>query len=239
MACPTRALFLHLKNGLEKLLDLTCSEASILHFLNHRIIQSPQDILMDQTSQIKTKILHEYFLNVPPSSIPKTPYPFLTEAAFEKLLYEAPPLVGCDLQQKEKTFKFSFNHLVSTFMHIAGLSHSDLACACMRFSATWQHQMPQFLMLSTKPFVTYITTLIYQLCIHPNNYIKVMMLYKLLGHGLGWISQPIIWRWIVYLYRCTPPTIFVTVILLLFTSSYSMALSSPNLARSNLKTVLL
>jgi hypothetical protein len=33
----------------------------------------PQGISMDQTSQIKSKILHEYFLDVPPASIPKTP----------------------------------------------------------------------------------------------------------------------------------------------------------------------
>ncbi len=130
LACPTRAPFLHLKGDLEKLFDLTCSEGSILRFLNLQLIQSPQGISMDQTSQIKSKILHEYFLDVPPASIPKTPYPFPVEASFEQLHYESPPLV----ELKEKDFQFSFNHLVGALMHIAGISRPDIAYACMRFS---------------------------------------------------------------------------------------------------------
>ncbi len=51
----TRAPFLHLKQDLEKLFDLTCSEGSILHFLNLCIIQSPQGVSMGQAQHIKIK----------------------------------------------------------------------------------------------------------------------------------------------------------------------------------------
>lgn len=59
MACPTQAPFLLLKGDLEKLFDLTCSEGSILQFLNLRITQSPQRVSMDQIGHIKSKILQE------------------------------------------------------------------------------------------------------------------------------------------------------------------------------------
>jgi hypothetical protein len=59
MACPAQAPFLHLKGDLEKLFDRTCSEGSILQFLNLRIIQSPQRVSRDQIGHIKSKILQE------------------------------------------------------------------------------------------------------------------------------------------------------------------------------------
>jgi hypothetical protein len=134
MASPTRSPFLHLKADLEKLFDLTCSEGTILRFLNLRLIQSPCGVSMDQTLHIKTKILHEYFHGILPTSIPKTYYPFPLEASFEQSLYEAPPLTGRDLQLKEKAFCFSFSHIVGELMHIANISRPDLAYACMRYS---------------------------------------------------------------------------------------------------------
>ncbi len=134
MGCPTKAPFLHLKQELEKLFDLTCLEGHTLRFLNLHIVQSPNGVSMDKTTHIKSKVLHEYFLDFPPMSIPKTYYPFPIEASFEQLLYEAPPLVGRDLQVKEKSFRFSFNQLVGALMHVASISCLDLAYVCMRFS---------------------------------------------------------------------------------------------------------
>ncbi len=61
-------------------------------------------------------------------------YPFPLEATFEQQLFEAPPLVGRDLQIKEKACRFSFGHIVGSLMHITGISRPDLANACMRFS---------------------------------------------------------------------------------------------------------
>jgi hypothetical protein len=89
---------------------------------------------MDLTTHIKSKILHEYFKDIPTSSIPKTYYPFPLESSFEQQLYEAAPLIGRDLQMKEKDFRFSFSHIVGELMHIANISRPDLAYACMRFS---------------------------------------------------------------------------------------------------------
>jgi hypothetical protein len=134
MASPTRTPFLHLKGELEKLFDLQSNEGTILRFLNLRLIQSPLGISMDQTQHIRSKVLHNYFARIPPESIPKTLYPFPLEASFEQLLFEAPPLVGHDLQLKEKAFRFSFSHLVGELMHITTISRPDLAYACMRFS---------------------------------------------------------------------------------------------------------
>jgi hypothetical protein len=56
------------------------------------------------------------------------------ESSFEQQLYEAPPLIGRDLQLKEKAFHFSFNHIIGELMHITNISHPDLVYACMRFS---------------------------------------------------------------------------------------------------------
>ncbi len=122
----TRAPFLHLKQVLE---------SSILRFLNLCIIQSPQGVYMDQTQHIKNKILHEYFQDVPLSSIQKTYYPFPLDSSFEQVLYEAPPLIGRDLQVKEKECRFSVSHILGTLMHVANISRPDLAYACMRYSS--------------------------------------------------------------------------------------------------------
>jgi hypothetical protein len=94
MGCSTKAPFLHLKQDLEKIFDVTCLEGTTLRFLNLRIVQSPNGVSMDQTNHIKSKVLHDYFLDVPLQSIPKTFYPFPIESSFEQLLNEAPPLVG-------------------------------------------------------------------------------------------------------------------------------------------------
>jgi hypothetical protein len=101
MASTTREPFLHLKHDLEKLFDLKVKEGSSLRFLNLRIVQSPHGISMDQTQHIKSRILHDYFNDIPTSSIPKIYYPFPLDSSFEQSLYEAPPLVGRDLQMKE------------------------------------------------------------------------------------------------------------------------------------------
>jgi hypothetical protein len=67
----------------------------------------------------------------PPFLSQKTPYPFPLDASFKQLLYEAPPLIGSDLQLKEKAFRFSFSHLVRELMHITTISCPDLAYARM------------------------------------------------------------------------------------------------------------
>ncbi len=125
MVSPSRAPFLYLKSDLEKLFDLTCTEGAILRFLNLCLILSPCGISMDQMSHIKINILHEYFKDILPSSIPKTFYPFPLASSFEQLFYEAPPLTSRDLQLKEKNFRFSFNHIVGELMHIANMSNPD------------------------------------------------------------------------------------------------------------------
>ncbi len=130
----TRSPFLQLKLELEKLFDLTVCEGSVLKFLNLRIIQSPHGISFDQTQHIQNTILHDYFQDVPPTSIPRQLYPFPLEATFEKRLYEAAPLVGIDLTNATKRYRFSFGHLVGCLMHISHVSRPDLAYAVMRYS---------------------------------------------------------------------------------------------------------
>lgn len=130
----TRQPFLLLKQELEKLFDLTCAEGNILKFLNLRIIQSPSGISFDQTDHIKNTILSEYFKDIPHSTIKRQPYPFPLESSFERRLYESMPLVGIDLTNAVKRFRFSFGHIVGGLMHIAGISHPDLAYCCMRYS---------------------------------------------------------------------------------------------------------
>jgi hypothetical protein len=56
------------------------------------------------------------------------------EPSFEQALFEAPPLTGLQLHQKEKSFGFSFNHLIGSLMHITTISRPDLSYAVMRLS---------------------------------------------------------------------------------------------------------
>ncbi len=134
VASPTNAPFLFLKQELEKIFDLTMRMGSMLRYLNIRIIQSPAGISIDQSQHIKTHLLDPYFKDIPPSSIPKKRYPFPIETSFEQLLFEAPPLTGTDLLQKEKAFRFSFRHLVGSLLHITTLSRPDLCYTTMRLS---------------------------------------------------------------------------------------------------------
>jgi hypothetical protein len=130
----SRAPFLLLKQELELLFDLTCSEGSIIKFLNLRIIQSPTGISFDQTAHINNIILAEYFKNIPPSSIKFQPCPFLLESSFERRLYESAPLTGLALTEADKRFCFTFGHIVGGLLHITGVSRPDLACCCMHYS---------------------------------------------------------------------------------------------------------
>jgi hypothetical protein len=99
-------------------------------------------ISTDQTQHIKSRILHDYFLEIPTASIPKTYYPFPLDSSFEQLLHEAAPLVGHDLQLKKKVFHFSFSHTVGELMHTTNISWPDLAYACIHF--LWLHGHTQF-----------------------------------------------------------------------------------------------
>jgi hypothetical protein len=134
VASPTTAPFLHLKQELEKIFDLTVRMGTILRYLNIRIIQSPTGISLDQSQHIKSHIIDVYFKNVPPSSVPKKLYPFPLETSFEQQLFEAPPLTGPALLQKEKAFGFSFRQLVGSLLHITTISRPDLCYTTMRLS---------------------------------------------------------------------------------------------------------
>jgi len=130
----TRQPFLRLKAELEKLFDLTVCEGTILKFLNLRIVQSPSGVSFDQTQHIQRTILSEYFKDIAPSSIPRQLYPFPIDAAFEKKLYECPPLTGIALTNATKNFRFAFSHVVGSLMHITTVSRPDLAYCVMRYS---------------------------------------------------------------------------------------------------------
>ncbi len=121
------APFLLLKRELQLLFDLTCSDGSVLKFLDLHIIQSPAGIFIDQTEHIRNIILAEYFKGIPPSSIKFQAYPFPLEPSFEHRLYESIPLTGLALIKAVKCFCFSFGHIVGGLMHFAGISHPDLA----------------------------------------------------------------------------------------------------------------
>ncbi len=133
---------------------------------------------MDQTNHIKSKVLHDYFLDVPLQSIPKTFYLFPIESSFEQLLFEAPPLVGHALQEKEKSFRFSFNHLVGALMHVASISRPDLAYACMRFSGYMSTP-------NTPIFDALHQTMCY---LHHHPHLPIMYPSKQLRHGGDFIQ---------------------------------------------------
>ena len=130
----SREPFQLLKIELERLFDLTSSEGRIIKFLNLRIVQSPSGISFDQTNHIRNIILAEYFKDIPSTGIKFQPFPFPLSPAFERQLYESPPLVGIDLTTAVKRFRFSFGHIVGGLMHINGVSRPDLAYCCMRYS---------------------------------------------------------------------------------------------------------
>jgi hypothetical protein len=125
--------FLCIKAELEKLFDLIC-EGSVLKFLNLQIIKSPNGISFDQMQHIQNTILHDYFKDIPPDSIPRQLCPFPLDATFEKRLYEAAPLTGIDLTNVTKHYHFSFGHLVGSLMHISHVSRPDLSYSVMRYS---------------------------------------------------------------------------------------------------------
>jgi hypothetical protein len=129
-----RDYFLHLKQELEKLFDLTVCEGSILKFINLWVVQSSSGVSFDQTQHIQNTLLAEDFKDIPHSSIPKQLYPFPIEASFEKTLYECPPLTGIDLTLTTKKFRFSLSHIVSSLMQITTISRPDLAYSVMRYS---------------------------------------------------------------------------------------------------------
>jgi hypothetical protein len=121
----THGPFLLLQKSLEKLFDLTVTEGSILNFLNLHIVQSPASISFNQSDHIRNTILHEYFANVPPSSIKMQPYPFPLDSFFEHHLFEAALLTGIDLTNGTKWFGFVIGHIVGGLMHIATISCPD------------------------------------------------------------------------------------------------------------------
>jgi hypothetical protein len=112
MASENDIPFIHLKEELGKMFDLTTATGSTLKFLNLRLIQTPCGISLDQTSHIMSQIIQPYFKDVPHTSIPNRQFPFPIEPYFEQDLFEAPPLTGIDLQNIERKYRYPFNHLV-------------------------------------------------------------------------------------------------------------------------------
>jgi hypothetical protein len=207
-ACPTRAPFLNLKGDLGKLFDLTCSEGS-----------------MDQTSHIKSKFLHEYFLDTPPASIPKHPTHFLLKYLLNNFsMTPPPPLMGHNLQQKEKDFRFCFNHLISALMHIVGISHANLAYACVQFSG--------YMATPNAPIFDALHQTFSYLYRYPH--LPIMYPSKQLCQG-GDALQTFWDNGKAEYLSLTTLTVFTPIILLLFTSFCLMALSSHGPARSTHK----
>jgi hypothetical protein len=90
-------------------------------------------VSFDQTHHIQQTILSEYFKDIPPSSIPCQLYPFPLNAAFERKLYESPPLTGIDLTNATKKFHFPFGHVVGGLMHITSVSRPDLSYSVIHY----------------------------------------------------------------------------------------------------------
>jgi hypothetical protein len=159
---------------LKKLFDFTCNEGNLLKYLNIRIIQSPCGISLDQMQHITSTILNEYFQGVPVSSIPFKSYPFPIEPAFERSLYEAPPLVGPALQAKKKDFGFTYSHIVGVLCILqVSLGLISFMRPCI-FQAIWLAQISQSSMPFIVPCVTYTTTNTSQSCTPENLSRKVV-----------------------------------------------------------------
>ena len=98
-------LFLAFETHMERFVPVTTQEGNILKYLNIQIVQTDQGISIDQTHQIKTKILDHWF---PPDTVKRlksADTPYRTDSDYERDLNEQLPATGEEPAKLEKQYK--------------------------------------------------------------------------------------------------------------------------------------
>jgi hypothetical protein len=102
--CDDRSRFMDLGDKLEAMFEVTLQQGAILHFLNLRIIQSHSSISIDQMDHIVETILEPFLKDPGNLTLSSITGPLLTNASFEKRLYEALILTGPALRAIKHKF---------------------------------------------------------------------------------------------------------------------------------------
>jgi hypothetical protein len=123
-----------LKTRLGKIFELIIQEGETLRFLNLRIIQSPQGIIIDQTDHIVDSVIGPYFKSRDVSKLLPITIPFPTDSFFQNALYDSPILSGSKLHSLEKQYGGSLLHWNGALLHVALTTRVDLGYAIMRLS---------------------------------------------------------------------------------------------------------
>ena len=118
-------LYHRLQATLDMYFAYTTSTASVLHFLNYRIIQSDFGTSVDQYNHLRQSILHSFFLNTPVVPFQSNPFPL--EASFGMELFTATPLSEDEINELIVKHNGTHSHWTGTLLHIASKSRANLS----------------------------------------------------------------------------------------------------------------
>jgi hypothetical protein len=120
--------------NLKTYFEITTKIGPILHYLNLRIIQSPDAISIDQTEHIQSKILSDWFQD-DGDPLRTTDTPFRTDNEFERDLAEALPASQTELVELSKQYGGDYRTHMGKFSHVKEWTRPDLGYALTRLGS--------------------------------------------------------------------------------------------------------
>ena len=136
LSTSNATLYTTLQDELSSYFTFTHSSGPSLSFLNLRLLQSKHAISIDQTENIETNILKQYWGQYyTKGDIRFYADPFPIDMKFEQTLFQAFPLSGYDLLNITKQYNGSISHWVGELIYISTHTRFDIAYATMRIGA--------------------------------------------------------------------------------------------------------
>ena len=117
---------------LRRFFNLTVQTGHVLSFLSLRIIQTDLAISVDQGEYIYDLLLKYYGQSV--DRIKTVTTPMRSDSAYEKELFESPPLVGNELVQSAIEYKGSYRYHTGKFQYAVTYTRFDLGFSLQRLA---------------------------------------------------------------------------------------------------------
>jgi hypothetical protein len=127
-------LYDDLCTNLKGYFEITTKTGPVLHYLNLRIIQTPESVSIDQTEHIKHKILSDWFQE-DGDPLRTTDTPFRTDNEFEVQLSEALPANPQELAALSKEYNGDYRTHMGKFNHIKEWTRPELSYALSRLGS--------------------------------------------------------------------------------------------------------
>ena len=125
-------IFYRFTEHMKKYVPITIESASVMKYLNCRIVQTDLGVSFDQTHHIRTTILDVWFPKDSTERLKTADTPYRTDSQFEKDMCEQLPATGDQLVELETKYGGKFNSLIGVLLHVFQVSRYELGFTISR-----------------------------------------------------------------------------------------------------------